>query len=189
MLESKIGLFENLPIFRGLTRKQLGSIVDVATKAFFNEGDYLLTRNQPGHSAFLIITGSARCLHFPGTPSTGEPVGPGSLLGEMAMLVDTVHALSVQATERVRAVAIHREALKRAMLQEPAIAQTISDNLLERLHGFAGELRRLDALFAEVETSASQATIPRNPSLGKATPVQTTQFLPKVEPHKKYKRG
>ncbi len=151
MLDPKIGLLENLPIFRGLSRKQLGSIVDVATKAFFDAGDNVITRDDPGHTGFLILSGTATCLHFAGRPATGASIGPGALLGEMAMLVDSVHALTVQATVRVRAMAIHREALKRAMQQEPAIAQQISDNLLSRLQSFAHDLRRLDGALAHTE--------------------------------------
>ena len=147
MLDPKIGLLENLPIFKGLSQKQLGLIVGIATKAFFNSGENLITRDNRGDSAFLIMTGSARCLHFPGAPSE-ERVGPGALLGELAMLVDTVHALTVQAAERVRALAIHREALRLAMMQEPDIAQKISDNLLMRLQSFAQDLRRLDGVLA-----------------------------------------
>jgi CRP/FNR family transcriptional regulator, cyclic AMP receptor protein len=151
MLDSKIGLLEALPIFNGLSRKQLGSIVDVTSKAFFYAGDHLITKNSPGDTAFLIMTGAARCLQFPGIPVSAEHIGPGALLGEMAMLVDTVYALTIQATGRVRALVFHREALKRAMQQEPAIAQQIAENLLARLQSLAQDLRRFDGLLARVE--------------------------------------
>jgi CRP/FNR family transcriptional regulator, cyclic AMP receptor protein len=151
MLGSKIGLFEALPIFDGLSRRQLGSIVDVTSKAFFTAGDHLITKDSPGDTAFLIMTGAARCLQFPGILTAAERIGPGALLGEMAMLVDTVHVLTIEATERVRALALHREALKRAMQQEPAIAQQISENLLSRLQSFAQDLRRVDGFLARLE--------------------------------------
>ncbi|MGO8952892.1 MAG: cyclic nucleotide-binding domain-containing protein [Rhodomicrobium sp.] len=154
MLDPKIGLLESLPIFRGLSGKQLGSIVDVTTKAFFEAGENLITRDYPGDTAFLIMTGAAKCLHFPGTPPASDQIGPGSLVGELAMLVDTVHALTVQARVRVRALALHREALKSAMECDPAIAQQISDNLLVRLQTFARDLRKLDDFLAQVESPA-----------------------------------
>ena len=153
MLASKIELLYNLPIFKGLSGKQLGLIVDVATKTFFEAGDNLIAKDQPGDTAFLIMTGAAKCLHFPGAPAASDRIGPGSLVGELAMLVDTVHALTVTARTRIRALALHREAIKQAMERDPVIAQQISDNLLLRLQTFAQELRRLDDLLAKYEVT------------------------------------
>lgn len=157
MLAPKIELLENLPIFKGLSGKQLGSIADAATKAFFEAGDNLITKDHQGDTAFLIMTGAAKCLHFPGMPASSDRIGPGSLVGELAMLVDTVHSLTIQASFRVRALALHREALRQVMERDPAIAQQISDNLLVRLQTFARDLRRLDDFFAKSEDTASQS--------------------------------
>jgi CRP/FNR family transcriptional regulator, cyclic AMP receptor protein len=170
MLDAKIELLEKLPIFKGLSSSQLGSIVNVATKSFFEAGDNLITKDDAGHTAFLIMTGAARCIHFPGTPAAGERIGPGTLVGELAMLVDTVHTLTVQAQVRVRAIAIHREALRRAMQHAPAIAQQISDNLLIRLRNFAQDLREFDELLANVERPRSPAIATRPPSIRVGNP-------------------
>ncbi len=153
MLGSKIELLENLPVFRGLSEKQLGIIVGVAVKAFFETGENLITKHEPGDTAYLILTGSAKCLNFPGAPAAGDKIEPGSLVGELAMLVGTVHALTVQAKVRVRALALKRQALKQAMESDPAIARQISDNLLVRLQAFASDLRRLDNFLANIEGS------------------------------------
>jgi CRP-like cAMP-binding protein len=187
MLDSKIGLLENLTIFRGLSRKQLGLVVDVTTKAFFDAGENLITRDDPGDTGFLIMSGAARCLQFVGMPAADGRVGPGALLGEMAMLVDTVHTLTVQATERVRAVAIHREALRRAMQQDPAIAQQISDNLLIRLQAFAHDLRRFDGLLARAEhTGVFEANNKAAPSAGFTPRLVSTLLLPAEEKLQKF---
>ncbi len=153
MLGPKIELLENLPIFGGLSKAQLGSIVNAAPKAFFEAGDNLITKDQPGDTAYLIMTGTAQCLNFPGTPAAGDKIEPGSLVGELAMLAETVHALTVQARARVRALALKREALRHTMKRDPAIAQRISDNLLLRLQTFASDLRRLDDFLAGIEGS------------------------------------
>ncbi|MGO8778589.1 MAG: cyclic nucleotide-binding domain-containing protein [Rhodomicrobium sp.] len=154
MLGSKIELLEDLPIFRGLSATQLGSIVGAGAKAFFEAGDNLITKDQLGNTAYLILSGTARCVHFPGTPAAGDKIEPGSLVGELAMLVDTVHTLTVQAKVRVRALALTREALKYTMERDPAIAQQIADNLLARLQTFARDVRRLDKLLANIEGSS-----------------------------------
>ena len=157
MLRSKIELFQGLPIFRGLSENQLGFIVNAGAKAFFETGENLISKDERGDTAFLIMTGTARCLQFPGAPAASENVEPGSLVGELAMLVDTVHPFTVQARDRVRAFALKRESLRRVMEREPGIAQQISNNLVLRLQNFARDLRRLDNFLAGIEASPSLA--------------------------------
>jgi CRP/FNR family cyclic AMP-dependent transcriptional regulator len=157
MLDPKIELLRHLPILKGLASEQLASILNIATKAFFEPGDNLITKDQAGETAFLIMTGAAQCLHFPGTPESSGSVGPGMLVGELAILVETIHSLTVQAKERVRAMGIHRAALWRVMEHDPAIAEVISDNLLLRLQTLASELRRVDILLAKAERGALPA--------------------------------
>lgn len=154
MLGRNIELLGALPIFRGLSRKQLFGILDVAEKVYFESGDILVTRNRIGDTAYLILTGAARCLDFPGNPAACERIEPGSLVAELAMLSGIVHALTVEARGRVRALALRREAMNWLMRQDPSIAAQISDNLLLRLQSFARDLRRLDAFLAHIEGEA-----------------------------------
>lgn len=149
MPDSRIRLLEHLPLFEGLTPRQLAAIVDIARKAFFEPGDSLIRANRSGDTAFVIMTGLARCLAPTG--ATISQVGPGTLVGELAILVETTHSFTVEAMERLRALAIHRQALQRVMKQDTLIASTISDNLVLRLRAVARELRTVDALLARVE--------------------------------------
>jgi CRP/FNR family transcriptional regulator, cyclic AMP receptor protein len=154
MLDQKIELLEALAIFKGLSKRQLAYILDVTVKVYFEHGDNIVSRNYRGDTAYLILTGAARCLDFPGNPNACQRIEAGSLVGELAMLVDTVHSLTVQARTRIRALAFRRHALKWVMEHDPAIAQHISDNLLIRLQSFAGDLRRLDDFLACIEGAA-----------------------------------
>jgi CRP/FNR family transcriptional regulator, cyclic AMP receptor protein len=154
MQDPKIGLLDQLPLFKGLSPKQLHAVVGISRKAFFEPGDYLIRANEAGETAFLIMTGFARCLAFP-KGSSSSRIGPGTLVGELAILVDTIHSFTIQATERLRAMAIHRRALQRAMEKDPAIARVISDNLLLRLRAVAHDLRTVDVLLAKAERSSN----------------------------------
>ena len=156
MLGYTIGFLEALPIFRGLSRRHLGYILDVAPKVYFEPGDNLIVKNYRGDTAYLILTGAARCLNFPGTPAASERIVPGCLVGELAMLVETVHSLTVQANARIRALAFRRDAMKWVMQHDPVIAAQISDNLLVRLQSFSSDLRRLDNYLAHIEESAPE---------------------------------
>ncbi len=153
MLDTKIELLRNLPIFQGLAEAQLGLIVDVTTKAFFDVGETLAVKDSAADRALLIMTGRARCIDFPVHAGQSELLGPGTLIGELAMLVDTFHAFTIQAGERVRAMAVPRDGLRFVMEKDPRIALQISDNLILRLRGFARNLRRFDLLLESVENN------------------------------------
>lgn len=167
MLGDTIELLEALPIFKGLSRRQLGNILDVASKVYFEPGENLVTRYSRGDTAYLILTGAARCLGFPGNPVSSETIGPGCLVGELAMLSETVHSLTIQAKVRARALALRREDMRWVMQREPGIAEQISENLLTRLQDFASDLRRLDDFLAYIEDAAPVAyrvhTLPEQP--------------------------
>jgi CRP-like cAMP-binding protein len=154
MLGQKIELLGALPIFRGLSTKQLSRIVDVSVKWYFEAGEDLIFRGRSGNAAFLIVSGIAQCLDFPGNPKAGEHIGAGSLVGELAMLAETAYSVTVRARTRVRALSLQREALRWVMERDPSIAQKISDNLLLRLRSFASDLSRLDDFLEKIELSA-----------------------------------
>ncbi|KAI93743.1 protein kinase [Rhodomicrobium udaipurense JA643] len=82
-----------------------------------------------------------------------EPIGPGTLIGEMAMLVETVYPLTVEASERVRALALRRGRLTRVMQRDPGIARQLADNLLLRLRSFAQDLRNFELLLEQKENT------------------------------------
>jgi CRP/FNR family transcriptional regulator, cyclic AMP receptor protein len=154
MLGDTIELLETLPIFKGLSRRQLSYILDIAEKVYFEPGENLITRNCAGNEAYLILSGTARCQDFPGNPAASEMIGTGCLVGEVAMLIETIHSMTIQAKTRVRAFEFSRSAMTWVMRYDPAIAEQVSDNLLVRLQNFASDLQRLDDFLCYIEDAA-----------------------------------
>jgi CRP/FNR family transcriptional regulator, cyclic AMP receptor protein len=159
MLASRAELLERLPLFKGLSPVQLDAIAGVSRKAFFDVGEHIIAKDEPGRTAYVIMTGTARCLHFLGAPPSMGQIGPGMLVGELAMIVDTIHTLTVQAKDRVRALAIHRDALTSVMELDPEIAQQIAENLLARLQAFSRDLRKVDYFLAQAGTAPGEHQI------------------------------
>ena len=73
---------------------------------------------------------------------------PGSLIGEMAMLVEHDYGSTVVARDRVFCLKLMRSALHAQMLQDPSLAEHFHDHLTERLLQTAEELRRIDRSLA-----------------------------------------
>jgi CRP-like cAMP-binding protein len=154
MLDHKIELFQQVPLFAGLPVSLLEAIADAGEKRYFETNENLITHGEKGEAAFLILSGKAGCLRSFNGEAFVEDLWPGTLVGELGMLVETVHAVSVTANERLRALAISREAFRAVMEEHPAIAKHISDQLVVRLHGLAAQLREVDNKLAEIEKAA-----------------------------------
>ncbi len=154
MLDHKIELLQQVPLFIGVTPDQLSAIAGVGKKTFFEAGENLISEGETGNTAFLIMTGKAGCPKIENGEVFIEDLWPGTLVGELGMLVETVHTLTVTAQERLRALAFHRDAFHAVMENHPDLARHISEKLLVRLHGLAAELHRVDSKLAEIEKAA-----------------------------------
>ncbi len=154
MIATKVELLREVPLFEGLTPAQLEAVAKIGRKVFFELDEKIIAEGGQGHAAYLIMSGKAACLKQEGGETFEENLWPGTLVGELAMLVDAEHALTVVAKERLRALAIYREDLMAAMETDPSLAQHVADKLLTRLQALAQELRLVDTKLAEMESAA-----------------------------------
>jgi CRP-like cAMP-binding protein len=142
-----------LPIFRGLTLRQLSEIARNAEPTSFSPGAMIIEQNADADAAILLFAGEAVRVSGPELRSRLEPIPAGSLLGEPAMLVDTQYGSTVVARSHVQAVRITRDKLHAQMLNDPAIAERLVQSLAGRLHHLADELREVDAVLAGKDPS------------------------------------
>jgi CRP/FNR family transcriptional regulator, cyclic AMP receptor protein len=154
MLDHKIELLKQVPFFDGLGESQLGIIAEAGEKCFFEAGENLIAQDEKGDRAFLIMSGKASCVRYEHGQPFAQDLWPGTLVGELGMLVETVRCVTVTASERLRALAIRREVFRTVMEAHPQIAIHISNKLLKRLHALATELREVDKKLANGEMAA-----------------------------------
>jgi CRP/FNR family cyclic AMP-dependent transcriptional regulator len=155
--ETNAELLGRVAIFAGLSPDQLNAIANKGKKSFFAEGRELIKADAKGDTAYLILTGLAATEQGSEDAPEAELLEPGTVVGELAMLVETTHSMTVKAKVRVRALAISRADLYEVMEADPAIAHHFSQKLLERLAVLATDLRQMDTRFAALEFSLSQS--------------------------------
>ena len=114
-------------IFRGLSPLQLTEIVRQSERIVYGPGET------------IVEAGAAR-----GAGLNAQAIGTGSLLSELAMLVEHEHGATVVAHTTVRALRITRAGLHAQMLDDPDLAGHFVDRITERLNRVADELRRID---------------------------------------------
>ena len=76
----------------------------------------------------MILTGKANCSRKEKGHVLSDDLWPGTLAGELAMLVETVHGVTVTASERVSALALPRPAFRGVMEAKPRIAKNIAES-------------------------------------------------------------
>lgn len=144
-----------LEIFQDLSPLQITEIVRRAERVIYKPGQLLITDGEAGEGAVLIVAGEAVRAKGPLSGLASEAIEPGSLLGEMAMLVETEHASTVVAVTPVRALRISRHAILDMMLDDPRLAEHFVAKLTRRLHRIAADMRGVDDILAGVQDRIS----------------------------------
>ena len=118
-----------LPLFGELDHHDLSQLLRWAREVEFADGDLLFEQGSIPHELFVIEEGSVEVRR------DGRPVamlGPGEVVGEMALLKLERRWASVVAAGRVRAVALAADDLASMSEQMPELADRLRETTLLR---------------------------------------------------------
>lgn len=138
-------LLRRVALFQGLRSDQLIEIARRAERVQFKPGDTIIREGQPGDAAYLIVSGTAQRTAGPDSDETAE-LQPGTLIGEMAMLVETDYSSTVVCRDAAKSLRITRSSLLEQMGSDLSLADHILEQLAGRLRHLARELKRIDDL-------------------------------------------
>jgi len=147
----------NTPLFKGLSEAQIEAIAACADIAWFDKGGAITQVDEWGSAAYLLLTGSVMVADATEASGYQEPLGPGTMIGELAMLTEVSYAATVVAAEPVSTLVIERDALHVVLEEDPAIAEFMSGKLTARLTNLAEDLRLVDGRFEALEISLQRA--------------------------------
>ena len=145
-----------VPLFAGLKPLQLTELARQAERVKFRRGDGITKAGEPGDGAYLIVSGLAEHVEPSDLGTTAGPIAPGSLIGEMAMLVEHAYRATVIARDRVLCLKITRAAVRAQMLEDAALARHFERRITERLSRVADDLRQIDGILAACGSDAPQ---------------------------------
>ena len=143
-------------LFSGLKPLQLAELARRSDRIVYKPGDAIITEGAAGDAAVLIVSGDAVRVAGPVHIETVEPIVPGSLLGEMAMIIDTTYSSTVVARSLTRAIRITREAVLEQIAADSSLASHLSTKLAHRLQVVSAQLREIDDTFTLID----QAFVP-----------------------------
>jgi CRP-like cAMP-binding protein len=144
-----------LPLFRGLAPLQLMEIVRRSERIIYRPGDAIVSENQPSDAAIVIISGNCLRVDDSGDPSQksrGEVVPEGSMIAELAMLIEIEHTTTIIAQGTVKALRLTRQKILELIEEDPGLALHFSAGITARLKLLANDLKA-------IEMSGGDATI------------------------------
>jgi CRP-like cAMP-binding protein len=140
----------HLPLFQGLKPLQLTEIVRRAGRIIYRPGDIIIEDDQAGDAAIIIVSGEAVRVTGLDAGEAAEPIAEGSMIGELAMLVETVHSATILARGTVKALRITRADMHELMAEDPRLADHLTQKITARLQRLAEELRAVDKALADM---------------------------------------
>jgi CRP/FNR family cyclic AMP-dependent transcriptional regulator len=119
-----------VPLFSGLTRKELKRVVNVAKEVTFDTGDVIAEEGEEGLAFYVIVGGEATVKRRGRTVAT---LIPGDFFGEVSLLDGGPRTASVIAATPLRALSILRWDFRELLHKDPGLVPKILRELARRL--------------------------------------------------------
>ena len=145
-LEDDIAFFEQIPSLAALGKQALRVLAIGAETRQLPSGTVLFYAGELADGGYVVQQGTL--LVEPGSGASKFTVGPGAMLGELALLTDTVSPVTAIAKEPTTVIRISRNLFRKMLEGYPAAAMRLRDVMAERLDSWTQDLegvrRRMD---------------------------------------------
>jgi len=143
-LDRDLDLMSGVPFFEGLSTEALKLLAFSADPRDFADGERVFSAGETAEGGMVVIDGRVDLFdERVQPPKVVERLGPGSLIGELALIVDTRRPTSARAVGRARVLAIRRALFRRMLEGYPDIAAVLERRIAERLTRLAPQIRRI----------------------------------------------
>ena len=145
-IEDDIGFFQRVPTLGLLSRQALRVLAIGAQSRYVHGGEILFKAGDRAEGAFVIQEG--RFILSPGGAGDGQDaqVGPGTLLGEIALVTETRRPATATAIEPATVVFISRSLFLKMLDSFPETARKLRDVFVGRMQQMTGELGNVRAV-------------------------------------------
>jgi CRP/FNR family transcriptional regulator, cyclic AMP receptor protein len=137
-----------LELFRGLSAAELMQVNDLLGRTKFPAGAMILTAEQPGEVAYIILEGTLKVstIQGNGRELTLALLGPGEIVGELALADRAARSADVTALEPAVLVWLDRGTFERLRREIPGITENLLRLLARRLRLANAQLQAMATL-------------------------------------------
>jgi CRP/FNR family transcriptional regulator, cyclic AMP receptor protein len=119
-----------VPLFEGLSKKQLRRISSLMTRLELPAGKVLTREGEQGSEFFIVLEGEVEVRQGDQVVATR---GPGEYVGEIALLDRRPRTATVVATTRVSVEVLSRREFRSLLVQAPELSEQILATVAQRL--------------------------------------------------------
>jgi len=132
---SKVTMLRNVPLFKGLSQKQLEQIARLVDEGEAPAGKRLAIVGETGHELFVIVQGQAVV-----TLPNGRKVrlGPGEFFGEMSLVDGGPRSATVEATTPMKLLVVGHREFWQLLDEAPSLNAKVMRTLAGRLRDAEG---------------------------------------------------
>jgi CRP/FNR family transcriptional regulator len=135
-------LLRRIPLFAELSEQDFAWVADGGEPMELAAGDLLASEGEPGDALFIIVSGELQVVKRSRT--TDVPIallGPGEIVGEMAIFEALPRNASMRAVSATRVVRIGRDVILELLGTRPSATMSMLRTVLGRLRSTEGMLR------------------------------------------------
>jgi len=136
-IEDDVALLERVPTLRLLGRDSLRMLAIGSEQRTIYSNEYLFRQGEAADSGFVVQRGAFRIDDGAGAQTTA---GPGTLIGELALVVSMQRPSSATAMENSTVIRIARSLFQRVLESDPAAARRLRDEFAARTSQLASDI-------------------------------------------------
>ena len=103
----KVEMLKSIPIFHKLSRKELLEVDELLHERVYEKDEIVFEEGDPGHGFFVVVSGKLRAIPKNELLKTAFlEIGPGDLVGELALFDEGPRTATIVAVERTVTVAL-----------------------------------------------------------------------------------
>jgi len=141
-LTEEVDVLRGIPLFERMDVSKLKLLAISSDRVTFRPGAIMMSQGGDGDAAYVIISGTGDVLiDTPGGQIKVAEVGPGQIVGEIAILIDVPRTATVKTEEGLTALKIGKENFLRLLTGSPQVAVEIIRVLAARLENTNAQLR------------------------------------------------
>jgi len=145
-LDDDIAFFRQVPLFAALDKEAVRILAIGAETRTYQNGAVLFYAGDLADGGYIVLDGTLSLASGSYVEEAERVIGPGTLVGELAMLTDMVWQFTAVAREPVSVVRITRNLFRKMLEGYPATAVTLRDVIVRRLDEWQGELNTVKKL-------------------------------------------
>ena len=139
-IEDDIVFLEGVPTLHLLGRGALRILAIGSENRNLAEGEVLFRAGDKADCGFVVQEGWFRLIKPKSSDAEDKTIGPRSLLGEIALLTDTVRPVTAVAMEPAAVIRISRSLFLKTLDGFPDAAERLRDNMASRFNQSAREI-------------------------------------------------